>query len=87
MSTLDIEITTYETLKAKLGEKEAKALLEYIDLKSGITEDRADKRYSTDDKVKFYISEAKTEIVRWMFVFWVGQLAAMIGVVLLVLKK
>ena len=85
MSTL--EISTYEALKNKLGEQEAKTLLEYIDKKSGITEDRADKRYATDDKVKFYISEAKTEIVRWMFLFWVGQMAAMIGLILLFIKK
>ena len=47
----------------------------------------AEKRYTTDDKVKFYVSEAKTEIVRWMFLFWVSQLAAIIGLVLLFLKK
>ncbi|TAE36648.1 MAG: hypothetical protein EAZ70_10660 [Runella slithyformis] len=82
-----LEISTYEILKEKLGQEEARTLIDYISQKSGITEEKAEKRYTTDDKVKFYVSEAKTEIVRWMFLFWVSQLAAMVGLVLLFLKK
>ena len=53
----------------KLGQEEAKTLIDYTSQKSGSAEEKAEKRYITDDKVKFYVSEAKTEIVRWMSLF------------------
>jgi hypothetical protein len=33
------------------------------------------------------IGETRTEMIRWMFVFWIGQLAGTIGIVLLFLRK
>jgi hypothetical protein len=33
------------------------------------------------------ISEAKADSIKWMFIFWIGQVAAMMAIVLLFLKK
>jgi hypothetical protein len=33
------------------------------------------------------IGEAKADTTRWMFIFWVGQLAATLGIIFLFLKK
>ena len=36
---------------------------------------------------KEQVTAEKTEILKWMFVFWVGQLAALLGMVYLILHK
>jgi hypothetical protein len=33
------------------------------------------------------IESCKAEVIKWMFIFWVGQLAAMFGLIQLFLKK
>ncbi len=33
------------------------------------------------------IDSSQNEIIRWMFLFWIGQLAATIGIILLFVKK
>ncbi|MFC7526231.1 hypothetical protein ACFQRK_19885 [Parapedobacter sp. GCM10030251] len=45
-----------------------------------------------EDKTKILATKAdlaknKTEIIKWMFVFWSGQVAATFGVILLCLNK
>ncbi|MFQ5856811.1 MAG: LA_3696 family protein [Anaerolineae bacterium] len=36
--------------------------------------------------VKTEVAETKAELVRWMFVFWVGQLAAILGILFVFFK-
>ncbi|MDP4151612.1 MAG: hypothetical protein Q8943_19560 [Bacteroidota bacterium] len=38
-------------------------------------------------EVRQEVSTTKAEIIKWMFIFWVGQLLAMIGLIHLFLKK
>jgi hypothetical protein len=38
-------------------------------------------------KVDTKISETKSEIIKWMFIFWVGQLIAIFSFILLFIKK
>ena len=33
------------------------------------------------------IAEAKADTIKWMFIFWIGQIGATIGIILLFLKK
>lgn len=33
------------------------------------------------------ISEAKAETIKWMFIFWVGQIGATLAILLLLIKK
>jgi hypothetical protein len=42
-----------------------------------------------EDKVELVskIETSKSDIVKWMFIFWIGQLAATFGFILLFLKK
>ena len=74
------EITLFNTLRAKLGEQEAQVVVEGI--KSAVKEEFENKKDSLATKQD--VSEVKAEIIKWMFVFWVGQLAAMIAVVKLI---
>jgi uncharacterized membrane protein len=36
---------------------------------------------ATKDDLRVAISEVKTELLRWMFIFWTGQMAATVGIV------
>ena len=33
------------------------------------------------------MKELKSEMIKWMFIFWVGQIAATIGIILLFIRK
>jgi len=52
--------------------KDIQSLKEYLDVK-----------FATKDEV----AHTKVDLVRWMFIFWIGQIAATFGFILLFLKK
>jgi len=52
--------------------KDILSLKEYLDIKFATKEE---------------LGNVKVEMVRWMFIFWIGQLAATFGFILLFLKK
>jgi len=77
------EIQLYELLKSKLGEKEAGAFVE-------ILERRVDRKFEENKDLlatkkdladlRVEIKETKAEIIKWMFIFWIGQLASFIAI-------
>ncbi|MBA2562215.1 MAG: hypothetical protein H0V14_04740 [Chitinophagaceae bacterium] len=34
-----------------------------------------------------FIADTKAELIKWMFIFWIGQIAATFGFILLFLKR
>ncbi len=68
-----IELKVYEIFKNKLGEQEAQLIIEYFEKKS-------DEKINAKKDV-FLTKEDKTDMIKWMFIFWVGQLAAMLAIV------
>lgn len=77
-------IEMYNILKVKLGEKEAKALTEYVESKveNSIKKEK-DVLTTKEDlfKLEVKLSETKSEIIKWMFLFWVGQIAVTLAIV------
>lgn len=77
-------IEMYNILKVKLGEKEAKALTEYVESKveNSIKKEK-DVLTTKEDlfKLEVKLSETKSEIIKWMFIFWVGQIAVTLAIV------
>lgn len=73
----------YSLLSGKLGKESAENLTTYIEKK--IKEEVEDKTKILATKAD--LAENKTEIIKWMFVFWIGQVAATFGVILLYLNK
>lgn len=76
-----LELKTYEMLKAKLGEKEAETFFTFLDerLKEKATQKQLDdglKDFKDIFATKQDLAEVKADIIKWMFIFWVGQLAA-----------
>ena len=40
-----------------------------------------------ESMIKNQISEAKSDLPKWMFIFWVGQMTITIGIILLFIKN
>jgi hypothetical protein len=70
------EIELYEILKEKIGEKEAKTLVEYIEAKvEKKLQEKKDTLATKED-----LANLKAEIIKWMFIFWAGQIGALIAI-------
>ncbi|MCK9421378.1 MAG: hypothetical protein M0Q38_02155 [Bacteroidales bacterium] len=99
----DMSVTTldlYNILRSKIGEVEAKTLVEYVEQKitlqvegevSGLAT-KADIMATKADlmnevaKLEVKIEKTKSEIIKWMFIFWAGQTGIMVGILALFLK-
>ena len=92
MSALELEV--YEIFKNYFTEKEAAKVIEYFEAKAeekisqkkDIFMTKDDKvemiTQMKDDKVEMIsrIESSKTDTIKWMFIFWIGQLAAIAGI-------
>ncbi|MBI5181628.1 MAG: DUF1640 domain-containing protein [Nitrospirae bacterium] len=102
------EIELYEILKSRLGEKEAKTLVEYIEAKVGKElEEKKDILATKEDinglkieiekvrtgmvveieKVRTEMEKTRSDIIKWMFLFWIGQLASLIAILQIFFRK
>lgn len=78
-----------EYLRNQLGEQGASELVTLInettrESKNSVLEtaaDRFERRLSEfKGEVKAEIHEVKSDIIKWMFIFWLGQIGAMLGI-------
>jgi hypothetical protein len=70
------EIELYEALSQQMGAEKAKALVHYV-------ESKVDRRLEEKTNIfatKEDLANVKAEIIKWMFIFWIGQLASFIGI-------
>ncbi|MGZ3755463.1 MAG: hypothetical protein ACXVAY_01060 [Mucilaginibacter sp.] len=84
----------YTLLADKLGSDIAEAMFKYIDNKAERAVEATIKTLATKEEiskefgaVRKEMAEGKTEMIKWMFIFWIGQVAATIAIVMLFLKK
>ncbi len=86
MSSISIT-KLYDLLAIKMGKETAENLTSYIEerIKNDF-EDRS-RMLATKSDIKTEIAIAKTEMIKWMFIFWIGQIGAAFGFILLFLKK
>jgi len=86
MSTLELKV--YEIFKSKFSEQEAATVIEYFDVK---TEqkflEKKDTFLTKQDKIDLIekIETSKTDIIKWMFAFWVGTIG--IAILFYLLRK
>ena len=86
--TTDIQL--FKILKERLGEKEAEALVDFVDNKLKENNDVNSKILATKEDIavtRTLIADTKAELIKWMFIFWVGQVAVTFGFILLFLKR
>ena len=90
--TTDIQL--FRILKERLGEKEAESLVDFVDAKLKENNDANLKILANREDLKeeigatkVLIANTKAELIKWMFIFWIGQVAVTFGFILLFLKK
>ena len=84
----------YQLLSEKLGNDTTEAMFKYIDNKTERSVEASIKSLATKDdlaKVRYdlgvSIAESKADTIKWMFIFWLGQVGATLAIVFLYLKK
>lgn len=93
MEAKSIQLVQLAHKKLHLMEKDA---MEFVDLIQGSIEERT-KNFVTKEyldvrlmelelKLIMKIAETEKNILRWMFTFWIGQLAVMVGFLYLFVK-
>jgi len=93
MSTITIT-KLYSLLSGKLGKESAENLTTYIEEKiKGEVEDKSKILATREDlselkgDLRTEMARMKSELIKWMFIFWIGQIAATFGFILLYLNK
>ncbi|MFD2288638.1 hypothetical protein GJU39_11130 [Pedobacter petrophilus] len=77
------EIQLFQILKLKLGEKEAEQLVSFV--KEEVKNEFDNKREILATKED--LANSKADIIKWMFIFWIGQIAVTFGFILMFIKK
>ncbi|WP_026902995.1 hypothetical protein [Pedobacter glucosidilyticus] len=77
------EIQLYQILKAKIGDKEAEELVSYV--KSEVNKEFETKKDTLATKVD--LANMKGEIIKWMFIFWIGQIGVTLGIIFAFINK
>jgi hypothetical protein len=80
----------YKLLTEKLGDSTTEAMFKYIDNKTERSVEASIKTLATKDdlaKVNLDLSNRMSDMMKWMFIFWVGQVGATLAIVFLFLKK
>jgi len=83
------EIALYNILKSKFGETEAQTVVEGI--KYTVKEEfenRKDVLLTKQDKVDLIekMNKDKQDILKWMFVFWIGSVGVISGMMIAILN-
>ncbi|MEI7500376.1 MAG: hypothetical protein WCK84_07985 [Bacteroidota bacterium] len=75
-------IDLYNILRSKIGDKEAKSLIEFVETSlDEKLEERKDFLASKSD-----LHSVKADMIKWMFIFWVGQISVNIALMVLFIK-
>ncbi len=75
-------LKVFETLRQEFDEKKATKIAEALELSAESSEDK----FVTKEFLKAELAEAKTEIIKWMFIFWAGHTLTVVGIVIAIIK-
>lgn len=99
VTTIDL----YQILRTRIGEKEAKALVEFVELKVQVKLKEEMNSFATSGdvislkgeianvrdelhQVELKIEKVRSDLIKWMFVFWMGQVSVTVALVMLLMK-
>lgn len=84
ITTTDIQL--FQILKQKIGEKEAEALVGFVDSKLRENNEGNSKVLATKEDIaklkgelETKIAEAKADTIKWMFIFSIGSILTTLG--------
>lgn len=79
--------------KALNNEKDAKTVVKYLEDANETeivrTVERKMDHLSTKEdlaNLELRLASKQTDLVKWMFIFWIGQFAVMLGIILAIMK-
>ena len=82
-----------EKFGRRLAEEMGKIRVEIVDLKTelkseigGLRSELKTEIGSVRSEIKTEIAESKSEIIKWLFIFWIGQIGVMTGIVFALLR-
>lgn len=73
----------YDLLTSKMGREAAENITTFIENQ---IKDEVENKSSTF-ATRADLANAKADIIKWMFIFWIGQVVATFGFILLYLEK
>ncbi|MDB5130857.1 MAG: hypothetical protein JWR02_606 [Mucilaginibacter sp.] len=76
----------YKLLSDKLGNDTTEAMFKYIDNKTERAVEATIKTLATKEDISTVRKEI-ADSVKWMFIFWIGQVGATMAIILLFVKK
>ena len=90
-ATLNPAVRLYALIRSKSDEataKEAVTILEEVVKEKVITETQqlATKSDNGLTDVRKEIADVKTDIIKWMFIFWIGQVGVLSGIIFAFMK-
>ncbi len=89
MTSISItDIALYDLIKSKLGAKEAEAVVEFVKAEVSKELDAQKNTLATKTDVKeleVKIAQVQANLIKWMFVFWIGSVASLSGVMIALL--
>lgn len=80
----------YKLLYDKLGSDTTEAIFKCLDNKTERSVEATVKTLATKEdisNIRKKIGENKADMIKWMFIFWMGQLVATLAIAWLFLKK
>ncbi len=84
----------YTLLSDKLGNDTTEAMFKYIDNKAERAVEATIKTLATKEEiakefgaVRKEMADYQTTNIKWMFLFWVGQIGGILAIIFLLLKK
>ena len=80
----------YNSLSVKLGTETTDVLFKYIDNKTERSVEAGINTLTTKEdlaKVKYDLSKEISHSIKWMFIFWIGQVSTILAVAMLFLFK
>ena len=83
------EIELFEILSQQLGKDKAKTLVEYVETKMDKRLEEKTSVFATKEDIanlRVEIKETKADLIKWMFVFWIGSVGVISGITIAILN-
>ncbi len=80
----------YTLLSDKLGDDTTEAMFKYIDNKAERAVDNTIQSLATKEDitaVRKEMAEYQVTNIKWMFIFWAGQIGGILAIIIILLKK
>lgn len=82
-------IKYYNRLSETLGKETAEDIVNLVELQSAIEAKRRVETPMTKEDgngIRVEMANVKSELTKWMFIFWIGQITVVVAVILAVFK-